>query len=255
MDKKKIIKICLFNGFIVLSIVIIFSKGILAFSPFSENTLISAASITILIMTVILFLFGNYTLFKSLFRQNTYIMDELNKPEEFADALRIHKDKEAFANDIYDIIEQIDTLNRKKKTLDTVLYQKFEDEAEEFQSLIQVVEDTSLLLYENIKRILSRIEIFDQEEYEKLCRKNATTEIEHAKIQIFQEHLAYVKEYKQKNDAILLQFDNLLIEVSKLGEKDTGGTEKFQEIAQAMKKLRTNNDELSELEQKYNAER
>lgn len=251
MDKKKIRDLCVFNVGIVIFSIIIFSKSIVNLSPFSKNTLVSAISITLIIMIVIIFFYRNYTLIRPLFFKSTYTMDELNKPKEFLEVLNSYSYKDALTNYISNIVSQINELERKKKTLHTVLYQKFENEAEEYRSLVQVVEDTSLLLFENIKKILSRIEIFDQEEYVKLCKLKDTLEKGNPKMQIFHDHIAYVKEYITKNDAILLQFDNLLIEVTKLGDKDDqGGMERFQEIANAMKKLRTN-DDTSDLESKY----
>lgn len=253
MSKKQMGKIIFLNACIIILNIIIFSEGILGFSISSDNTLVSALSITTILMSIIVFAYGNYKLIKSLYSKASYIMEDLDSPKEYEDALLKYRNKAALSENINTLINQISQLERKKKSLETVLFQKYQDNAEDFDSLNQIVEDTGKLMFENIRKILSRMEIFDQKEYERLKMDHGDSEIIYAKMQIYKEHMLYVRKYIDKNEAILIQFDNLLIEVSKIGDTDEGekGLDNLEAIVASMKKLRSGDNGISELEKKY----
>ena len=76
-----------------------------------------------------------------------------------------------------------------------------------------------------------------------------------AKRQIFVEHFAYIKQQLEKNEAILLEFDRLLMEVSKIGDKEMADEEtmnSIRDVIYGMKQLHNDEEgEMESLEQKY----
>ena len=112
-------------------------------------------------------------------------------------------------------------------------------------------------MYGNIRHMLSRISIFDEQGYQQLLQRGSqggtrgASYIEQKKL--FEEHIRYVDQQVEKNDGILLEFDRLLTEISKLSDaQDDQVLENMKDVVAGMKALNSNTDnELSQLEKKY----
>ncbi|WP_143099152.1 hypothetical protein [Anaeromicropila populeti] len=252
-------KLSALNAGIVGVNVIVFSKGLLGCSIFSYNTAVVAFSITVVVMSIAAFFYGNYRLLFIHSIKDGFTMDQLKEPEDYVQALESYRNRLTFLKEINQAISQIERILRKKEVLDGVLYQNLKESAEDFNGLSQVVLDTNNLMYENIKKILCRLAIFDEAEYNKLkaagkAKGGEQNNSYYAQYQLYQQHILYVKDLLEKNETILLEFDNLLIEVSKLGEqggRGIAGLDSIKGTVIAMKKLRQGEDDISDLEQKY----
>lgn len=253
MKKKIIVQLCGLNLGLCFGNVILFSKGLLGFSVSSENPIIAAASITIIIMSILIFCYGNYSLLKSPPVNYSFCVEELEQPQEFIEALESCRDKTALIMQIDSAIHQIQRLERQRETLNGVLFQKFKEVQGDLYGFEQVVEETKEHLYENIKRMLLRLIIFDQMEYDKLRVQNLEEMALKARYQMYAEHISYVKAIISRNEAILLEFDRLLTEASKMGDEniEEDGLSKMQDIICAMQRLYSKEDEMSQLVSKY----
>ncbi|MCR5608485.1 MAG: hypothetical protein K6G26_05420, partial [Lachnospiraceae bacterium] len=83
-------------------------------------------------------------------------------------------------------------------------------------------------------RIINRINVFDDEEYNSLVR-NFGQDLrghidEDSKIKIYLEHIDYVDDLVKQNKEILTKFDTLLLELSKLDAIDSQTFEQLQAI-------------------------
>lgn len=267
--KKKILSLIGLNGGIVLANALIFAvtgagemigPGKLGPDGTGEIMALTVA-ITGLALSVVAFAYGNYKILKSIedAPENKYgfVLGEIDTAEECLVALK-QNHKFMFSEDTNTAMDQVQRFGRKQKTMQQLLYQKFQSDTEDMIGVKNVVEDAEGLLYENIKHILSRISIFDEDEYRSLmqtAQRGGGTDSFYARKAMFDEHIAYVKKQLEKNEAILLEYDRLLTEISRMGDEDAEQNQQMahiKDVVKGMKQLNEDVDqELDALGQKY----
>lgn len=262
MDDKKISLISLNAGIVIVDALMVICK-IYVNNYVADDTLeILANTFTlgVLILSVLVFFYGNYKLLKSISsspkEKYHYVLEDIDTAEECIDALNKNK-KDCFAKDVELAKDQVERLERKQEAMRQILFQKCEASQEDMLGMKKVVEEAEMLLYDNIKRMLSRMAIFDAEGYRKLMQQSyhgelATTQERKA---IYYEHLAYVKQQLDKNEAILIQYDYLLTEISKMGDEDSQESDcmaHMKDVVNGMKQMNARDeDDLEDLEKKY----
>lgn len=262
MDKKTLQLIGLNAGIAVVNIAAFSDLFIgLDLSKDIGGTLERAFGYTLIIMSILVFLVGNYKILSqqshNTAEQYDYVLEDIDTIPECIEALETCK-KTIFVNDVSTAMDQVQRLERKRKSLREILFQKCQAQQGELLGFQQVIDDSEKLFIENVKRMLSRMSIFDQQEYEALKNRghmNISQEAYGAKQRMFQEHFAYIKQQIEKNEAILLEFDRLLTEISKIGDEDMADEETMEsirDVIQGMKELHNNEDqELEQLQKKY----
>ncbi|MBQ8134500.1 MAG: hypothetical protein IJ192_08860 [Clostridia bacterium] len=241
MSKKQIIKMICLNLAIVALNVILFSQGLIGLT-LGEDALLTAIGVTVIVMSVIAFGYGNYTL---LFSEpdHTHKSAEQNESQNYIRALEEKRDKVVFEPEILSATDQISRLENKKKTLDNILSQYFSPQEVAYTQFQDTVGALKELFYYNIKKILNRITIFDYKDYLKVDDelKNAPvvdgitvfSSSADAQITIYNEHIDYVRELVEENEKILLKLDSLLLEISRsddINESDFEQMPAMQEI-------------------------
>ena len=89
------------------------------------------------------------------------------------------------------------------------------------------------LFYNNVKKMINRMIIFDYKDYKKLSEKRndrletggAVPAALDQQLIIYNEHIDYVRELIEMNEGILTKLDALLLEISKLDDLDGKGLE------------------------------
>lgn len=224
------------------------------------ETLLKTFAIGVIILSVFAFGYGNYKILTGMAkepqRRYHYVLDEIDTPEECYDALNKLK-KKTFQAEVTQAVDQVRRMERKKDSLKQILYQKCEASGQDLMGMQGVVEEAEQLMYENIRHMLSRMAIFDEEGYEQLMRQSGT--VGQATLQqrknIYYEHISYVRQQIEKNETILIEYDHLLTEISKMGDEeqeDSAGIAHMRDVIQGMKQLNVNADqELEQLQKKY----
>jgi hypothetical protein len=210
MKRKLIVKLVALNTVIVLINIIVFAG--FKFSPMSDNKLIQAASITIIAMSVIIFFVFNYRLLSSAVDAPEANRQPVIEKEDYRDTLRKYRMKNPELDDEIDAaIEQMDSIDRKQLKLAEILKRN----ETPYESLTQTGEETEDVLYNNIRYILNRVTLWDEEEYQNPKKRH-----------IYEQYLTQIKEVLNKNDEILNEFDTFLSEVSNIKnqviESDSG---------------------------------
>jgi len=116
----------------------------------------------------IIFLYGNYTL---LSQNDTQI--NINEIDDYRDciiALNQSYGKKAFDESITTIKEQVERFKKKKEKIFEILGQKFDVIDKVYEKFKTTIFDVEYVFLSNIKAILSKINAFDEEDYERLCR-------------------------------------------------------------------------------------
>lgn len=132
----------------------------------------------------------------------------LNEETPFADYIRI-------------AIKQLESLKRKQKALRAVL-----DDSED-SPFLSTADEVDQYILANCKRILNRVMIYDQGDAHK-----------------FNMHAAYLQEVLGENAHVLSDFENLILEVSQIGDNATAAsTPCLTELTNALRSVRSSGAE------------
>lgn len=262
MNDKKISLISLNAGIVIVDALMVICK-IYVNNYVANDTLELLANtftLGVLILSVLVFFYGNYKLLTSISsdpkQKYNYVLEDIDTAEECIDALNKVK-KICFIKEIELAKDQVERLERKQEAMRQILFQKCEASQEDMLGMKKVVEEAEMLLYDNIKHILSRMAIFDAEGYQKLMQQSYQGELATTKERkaIYYEHFAYVKQQLDKNETILIQYDHLLTEISKMGDEDSQETDcmaHMKDVVNGMKQMNARDeDNLDALEKKY----
>lgn len=243
MEKGKIVKLISLNLGIVVLNVILFSPGLVGMGIGSGSIFDRALALTIIIMSVILFIAGNYMLIVE--KKQKVKVREMETVFDYINALEQNKDKKVFTKDIRIIFEQMENWEKKKGMVKDLLLQKFSSTELSYGKFSTVIEELEKVFYMNIRSIINKINIFDQEDYDELKRPKAkesfSKDFIEAKMSIYNQYIDYVKDSMADNEEILLKLDRLLLELSKFNSLDEGELEKMtamEEIDELIAKAR-----------------
>ncbi len=242
--KHRALKIVCLNLGIVLLNVILFSPSLVGLNFVGEAFKIAMA-VTVIVMSLIAFCYGNYVL---LFQEKPaeepmlhFLKgNEFTKPEDYAEALKAKKGKGVFDEEIDNAIEQVGRMKDKDRALDSILEQFFLPQEITYSRFQNTINPVQALFYNNIKKMLNRMLIFDYKDYEKLRQKIAdsrppggvsvVSKSVDTQMGIYREHIEYVRDLVSMNEEILIKLDGLLLEISKLDDLDEKGLENIAAI-------------------------
>ena len=240
MSWKDILKLIGLNVGIAVVNVILFSRGLIGLT-LGTDALLTAIGVTEIVMSIMAFGYGNYRLlFSEPSQPRLYKGEELAEPKSYVEALEERKDKKVFEQDINTAIEQIYRIEDKDRALDSILSQYFSPQEITFTRFQIAINAVQALFFNNVKKMLNRITIFDYKDYTKQMNKlrnspsvdgvNVASQTLSAQIKIYNEHIGYVRSVVETNENILVKMDSLLLEISKLDDIDEAGLENIAAI-------------------------
>ena len=143
--------------------------------------------------------------------------------------------KNILNNEINTTKNQISRLLKKKESLKNIIYIKFKEEDEDAYGLKDVIGKVENLLFSNVKSIINAISVFDQQEFNQINQRGNAEK--HA---VYMEQVNYIREKVNDNETILLEFDKLLMQLSKLSDgtqADSDDLAVFKDVVNNMKQL------------------
>ena len=232
MKVKRISSLLGLNIAIVMLNIIIFSPGLFNIKIDFINIFQTSIGITILIMSFIIFIIGNY---KILIKEDNEIdISKLDDSEDYIEALKENSSKRVFSKDIDILLEQIERMDKKQEKIDDILLQKFTVNEMSYIKFKKTITEVRDVFYINIKSVINKINIFDEQEYEKIKKdiKNGKLngKIEEQKKDMFDEYIFFVKDSIEDNEEILLKLDKFLFELSKFNSLEDGELENMSAI-------------------------
>ena len=232
MKVKRISSLLGLNIAIVMLNIIIFSPGLFNIKIDFINIFQTSIGITIIIMSFIIFIIGNY---KILIKEDNEIdISKLDDSEDYIEALKENSSKRVFSKDIDILLEQIERMDKKQEKIDDILLQKFTVNEMSYIKFKKTITEVRDVFYINIKSVINKINIFDEQEYEKIKRdiKNGKLngKIEEQKKDMFDEYIFFVKDSIEDNEEILLKLDKFLFELSKFNSLEDGELENMSAI-------------------------
>lgn len=227
MRNSKFISLIKINSAIVILNIVLFSPGLLNIEIGGTSIFKTALGVTIIIMSIIIFIIGNYSILMK--EDNDINIYKVVTSDDCIEALNENKYKKIFSSDIDILLEQIDRIENKVDTIEDILIQKFSISEMSYKKFNYVILDIKNLFYVNIKSIINKINIFDQKEYKKINKRinNETNQnkILIEKINMYKEYITFVKNAIEDNEEILLRLDKVLLELSKFNSLDEGELE------------------------------
>lgn len=227
MRNSKFISLIKINSAIVILNIVLFSPGLLNIEIGGTSIFKTALGVTIIIMSIIIFIIGNYSILMK--EDNDINIYKVVTSDDCIEALNENKYKKIFSSDIDILLEQIDRIENKVDTIEDILIQKFSISEMSYKKFNYVILDIKNLFYVNIKSIINKINIFDQNEYKKINKRinNETNQnkILIEKINMYKEYITFVKNAIEDNEEILLRLDKVLLELSKFNSLDEGELE------------------------------
>jgi len=229
---KRISSLLGLNIAIVMLNIIIFSPGLFNIKIDFINIFQTSIGITIIIMSFIIFIIGNY---KILIKEDNEIdISKLDDSEDYIEALKENSSKRVFSKDIDILLEQIERMDKKQEKIDDILLQKFTVNEMSYIKFKKTITEVRDVFYINIKSVINKINIFDEQEYEKIKKdiKNGKLngKIEEQKKDMFDEYIFFVKDSIEDNEEILLKLDKFLFELSKFNSLEDGELENMSAI-------------------------
>ena len=227
MNTDKIIKLAVLNLGIAMSNVLAFSNGFFHIQLFDASILSTAIGFTIIIMSVMVFVYGNHRI---LFEKAPVIQTaQIKTADDCIEALEQNADKKNFSADIDIVKEQIKRFQKKKATIQDILLQRFQSSEMSYSKFQGTIGNVENIFFLNIKSILNKLNAFDEADYNQI-RKDAdrgqfSKEFIDTKMGIFNEYFSFVREAVEDNEEILLKLDKVLLEISKLDSLEAGELE------------------------------
>lgn len=219
-----------FTRFVIITMILaiidvaIFSPGIVALT-FAKNATLFIGTIVI---NVILLLSETIYLTHSTEAKYGYDLDKLKSANDYKSALESKLTRNSpFMPEIKQTLTQLDSITRKKSVLNELLEQ---NNQEHFTALVDLGDQATNFLFNNIRKILNRIAIFDSD---------STNSLQ-------DEHKAYIQKLLKSNESILVEFNKLLTEVSQIDNTASDDTLKnvLSDMTSSLKALRGESDNL-----------
>ncbi|UEC41374.1 hypothetical protein, partial [Methanothrix sp.] len=228
MNKDMLIRLLALNLGIAAANIAVFSSGLLAVDLFG-SALEKAFGSAFLVLSGSGLVYGNYKLLSE--PEKAIPIGAKSTKEDYVEALNEHRGLETFERNIDLLLDQIERLQKKNKTIRDILLQIFNASEISYQKFDAVIAEVENIFFKNIRSIINKLNAFDEEDYNFIKKqRNAgafSEEIMQEKFKVYNEYIRFVKEATEDNEQILLKLDKLLLEISGLNCIESGELEQM----------------------------
>jgi parvulin-like peptidyl-prolyl isomerase len=149
--------------------------------------------------------------------------------EDYIEALNMHRGLKTFEVTVDLLIDQIERLKKKNKTIRDIILQIFSAREISYQKFDAVIAEVEKIFFMNIRSILNKLNAFDEEDYNFIREKYEagafSKQFMEEKFKVYDDYIAFVKAATEDNEQILLKLDKLLLEISGLNSVESGQLE------------------------------
>jgi hypothetical protein len=218
VTKKRLIQLFALNGGIAVFNIFIFSKSFLGLGFSLASPLAFSFSVTVLLMSVVVFIYGNMKLLKPQrvivagLPENASLDEWLTKLKEAlwqSASFKVYGEK---------IAEQANRFEKLQGKINDLLLHNFKPDEMSYIRFSGAVKGLEHILIKGIKKLLSRMTAFDETEYKRLRLAGSLTGTSAQRMALYAEALNFAAAIAESNDEVLLKLDMLLAELSKLGD-------------------------------------
>lgn len=228
MNKDMLIRLLALNLGIAAANIAVFSSGLLAVDLFG-SALEKAFGSAFLVLSGSGLVYGNYKLLSE--PEKAIPIGAKSTKEDYVEALNEHRGLETFERNIDLLLDQIERLQKKNKTIRDILLQIFNASEISYQKFDAVIAEVENIFFKNIRSIINKLNAFDEDDYNFIKKQRNSgafsEEIMEEKFKVYNEYIRFVKEATEDNEQILLKLDKLLLEISGLNCIESGELEQM----------------------------
>lgn len=228
MNKDMLIRLLALNLGIAAANIAVFSSGLLAVDLFG-SALEKAFGSAFLVLSGSGLVYGNYKLLSE--PEKAIPIGAKSTKEDYVEALNEHRGLETFERNIDLLLDQIERLQKKNKTIRDILLQIFNASEISYQKFDAVIAEVENIFFKNIRSIINKLNAFDEDDYNFIKKQRNSgafsEEIMEEKFNVYNEYIRFVKEATEDNEQILLKLDKLLLEISGLNCIESGELEQM----------------------------
>lgn len=233
MDSKKLIKLSGLSLGTAAADIIAFSPKLIGLELLGVSALETSLSISFIFFSVAVLIIGIYKILTGPdpLPEKVPQLNKIWTVEDYIEALNIHMGLKTFEKTVDLLLDQIERLQKKNKTIRDILLQIFSASEMSYQKFDAVIAEVEKLFFMNIRSILSKMDAFDEKDYNFIRKKYEegafSRELMEEKLKVFNEYINFVKSATEDNEQILLKLDKLLLEISGLNSLESGQLEKM----------------------------
>lgn len=228
MERKKLAELLGLNLGIAAANIVTFSPGLIGLVLFGASALETALGITIIFLSGAGLTYGNY---KLLSPPEKPVTPDKWTLDDYIEALNLHRELKTFEVTVDLLIDQIERLQKKNKTIRDITLQIFSASEISYQKFDAVIAEVEKIFFMNIRSILNKLNAFDEEDYNFIRKKYEagafSQQFMEEKFKVYDEYIAFVKAATEDNEQILLKLDKLLLEISGLNSIEGGQLEQM----------------------------
>ena len=228
MNRKKRIKILILNLGIAAANIITFSPVLLGLELAGSGALETALGSTIIFLSGAGLIYGNY---KLLVLEKVIPPNKNSTVEDYIEALNMHRGLKTFEVTVDLLLDQIERLQKKNKTIRNIILQIFSASEISYRKFDAVIAEVEKIFFMNIRSILNKMNAFDEDDYNFIRKKYEagafSQQFMEEKFKVYDEYIAFVKAATEDNEQILLKLDKLLLEISGLNSIESGQLEQM----------------------------
>lgn len=229
MEKEKGIKLLALNLGIAAANIVVFSPGLLGVSIIGVSALETAFASAFIVLGGSGLLYGNYMLLSE--PEKAIPIGPKSTKEHYIKALNDLRNLKTFEKNIDFLLDQIERLQKKNKTIRGILLQIFSASEISYQKFDAVIAEVENIFFKNIRSIINKLNAFDEDEYNFIIKQRDggafSDEIMEEKFTVYNEYIKFVKKATEDNEQILLKLDKLLLEISGINCIEDGELEQM----------------------------
>ena len=229
MDREKLIKLSFLNLGIAAANIMTFSPRLIGLGLFGASALETALSITFIFLSGTGLTIGNYKLLTE--PEKDVQASKIWTVEDYIEALNVRRGLKTFEKIVDLLLDQIERLQKKNKTIRNVLLQIFSASEMSYKKFDAVIAEVEKIFFVNIRSVLNKLDAFDEEDYNFVRKKYEegviSQQLSEEKFKVCNEYINFAKAATEDNEQILLKLDKLLLEISGLNSIESGQLEQM----------------------------
>lgn len=213
LKTNQLIALAVFNILFAVTEILLFSRGFLNLGASLVPALIAG------VLSMGVFFGVNYFILTNSGRRKHYKIDKIKSVQDYRESLSSWQDKSnPFNAELREAVHQLDLFTQKETALKALLGEQSKESGNPF---ITVSNDVRVCLLSNMRKLLNRMTILDPMDQAK-----------------YPTHNEFIHHVLGQNKQLLSQYDNLIIEISQIGDSKDFGNLHLDNITEALRELR-----------------
>jgi parvulin-like peptidyl-prolyl isomerase len=169
MDRKELIRLLGLNLGIAAAGIITFSPRFFGIDLGGHSPLERAFGIAFIFLSGAMLIYGNYKLLTV--PERVIPPNKNSAVEDYIEALNMQRGLKTFEVTVDLLIDQIERLQKKNKTIRDIILQTFSASEISYQKFDAVVAEVEKIFFMNLRSILNKMNAFDEDDYNFIRKK------------------------------------------------------------------------------------